>query len=92
MEMAEENPTAPVLVPDGGSPGETQPAENDGARDQGEESLPNTSSGGSPFDDAACISASPFSYAELGEMLKQIPSGSDVVVPSTKMFEATEMV
>ncbi|RVW75917.1 hypothetical protein CK203_051834 [Vitis vinifera] len=69
-EMAEENPTAPVLVPDGDSPGEAQ---------------------GRPVDDAACISAGPFSYAELGEMLKQIPSGSDVVVPSTKMFEATEM-
>ncbi|KAL6350314.1 hypothetical protein AAG906_004263 [Vitis piasezkii] len=26
MEMAEENPTAPVLVPDGGSSGETQPS------------------------------------------------------------------
>ncbi|RVX18487.1 hypothetical protein CK203_006667 [Vitis vinifera] len=38
-EMAEENPTDPVLVPD-----------------------------------EACTSASPFSYAELGEMLKRIPS------------------
>ena len=46
--MAEENPAAPALVPDGGSPGETQPAENDGALDPGEESLPNASLGGSP--------------------------------------------
>ena len=91
-EMAEENPTAPVLVPDGGSPKETQPAENDGAPDSGEESLSNASSGGSPVDDAACISASLFSYAELGEMLKWIPSGSDVAVPSAKMFEAAKMV
>ncbi|KAL6342419.1 hypothetical protein AAG906_009092 [Vitis piasezkii] len=60
-EMAEENPTAPVLVSD---------------------------EGGSPVDDAACISASPFSYAELGEMLKRIPPGSDVVVPSAKIAEA----
>ncbi|RVW31638.1 hypothetical protein CK203_092708 [Vitis vinifera] len=56
-EMAEENPTAPTLVPDG-----------------------------------VFISASLFSYAELGEMLKHIPSGSDVAVPSVKMFEAAEML
>ncbi|RVW89499.1 hypothetical protein CK203_043590 [Vitis vinifera] len=46
--MAAENLTAPMVVPDGGSPGETQPAENDGALDPGEESLPNASLGGSP--------------------------------------------
>ena len=91
-EMVVENPTASVVVLDGGSPGETQLAENDGAPDPGEESLPNASLGGSPVDDASCISASPFNYAELGEMLKRIPSGSDVAVPSTKMFEATETV
>ena len=50
-EMAEENPTAPVLVPDEGSPGETQPAENDGAPDPMEESHPTVLSGGSPVDD-----------------------------------------
>ncbi|WJZ90735.1 hypothetical protein VitviT2T_009861 [Vitis vinifera] len=91
-EMAVENPTAPVVVSNGGSPGETQPAKNDGAPDPGEESLPNASSKGSPIDDATCISASPFSYAELGEMLKRIPSGSDVVVPSAKIFEVVEML
>ncbi|KAL6318930.1 hypothetical protein AAG906_001403 [Vitis piasezkii] len=80
-EMAEENPTAP-----------TQPAENDGTPDPREESHPTVLSGGSPVDDAACISASPFSYAELGEMLKRIPPGSDVDVPSAKMFEAAEML
>ena len=82
----------PVLVPDGGSPGETQSAKNDGAPDPKEESLSNASLGGSPVDDAACISASPFSYAELEERLKRIPSGSDVAMPSAKMFEAVEMV
>ena len=91
-EIAEENPTAPVLVLDEGSPEETQPAVNDGAPDPEKESHPTASLGGNPVDDAACISASPFSYAELGEMLKRIPSGSDVDVPSAKMFEATEMV
>ncbi|RVW68784.1 hypothetical protein CK203_060955 [Vitis vinifera] len=62
-EMVEQNPTAPVLVPDGG---------------------------GSPVDDAACISASSFSYMELEEKLKRIPPGSNVAMPSTKMFEAVE--
>ena len=57
-EMAEENPTAPVLVPDEGSPEETQPAVHDGAPDPEEESHPTASSRGSPVDDAACISAS----------------------------------
>ena len=64
---------------------------NDGGPDSREESHHNSSSGGSPADDAACTSASPFSYAKLGEMLKWIPPGSDVVVPSAKMFEAVEM-
>ena len=91
-EMAEENPTDPVLVPNEGSPEEIQPAVNDGAPDPGEESHPTASSGRSPVDDAACISASPFSYAELGEMLKWIPPGLDVDVPLAKMFEAAKMV
>ena len=42
-EMVEQNPTAPVLVPDGGSPGETQLAENEGAPNLEEESLSNAS-------------------------------------------------
>ncbi|RVW15556.1 hypothetical protein CK203_077732 [Vitis vinifera] len=48
-EMVVENPTASVVVLDGGSPGETQLAENDGAPDPGEESLPNASLGGVPL-------------------------------------------
>ncbi|KAL6337687.1 hypothetical protein AAG906_037280 [Vitis piasezkii] len=42
--------------------------------------------------DGACISASSFSYAELEEKLKRIPPGSDVAMPSAKMFEAVEML
>ena len=57
-----------------------------------EEPHHNDSSRGSPVDDAACTSASPFSYVELGEMLKQIPPGSDVALPSAKMFEMAEML
>ena len=90
--MAEENPINLVLVPDEGSPEEIQPAMNDGGPDSREESHHNALSGGSPIDDAACTSASLFSYAELGEMLKWIPPGSNVALPSVKMFEATEMV
>ena len=91
-EMAEENPTDPMLVLDESSPEETQPTVNDGGPDPGEESHHNASSEGSPVDDATCTSASPSSYAELEEMLKWIPPGSNVALPSVKMFEATEMV
>ncbi|RVX22177.1 hypothetical protein CK203_000999 [Vitis vinifera] len=87
-EIAEENLTVPVLVPNEGSPEEIQPVVNNGGPDPGEESRHNASSGGSPVDDAACTSASPFSYAELGEMLKQIPPGLDVALPSAKIFSA----
>ena len=91
-EMAAENPPAPVVVPDGGSPGATQPTETAGAPESEEESLSHASSGGNPVDDATCISASVFSYAELEEKLKRIPPGSDVVMLSTKMFEVVETV
>ncbi|RVX18381.1 hypothetical protein CK203_006678 [Vitis vinifera] len=50
----------------------------------------NASSRGSPVDDAACISAGSFSYAELEEKLKQIPSRLDVAMPSARMFEVVE--
>ena len=90
--MAEDNPIDPVLVPDKGSSEEIQSAMNDGGPNPGEESPHNASSGGSLVDDAACTSASSFSFAELEEMLKWIPPDSDDVLPSAKMFEATEMV
>ena len=91
-EMAAENPTAPVVLPDGGSLGETQPVENEGASDLEEESPSNASSEGSPIDDAACISVDSFSYAELEEKLKRIPPGSDTAMPSAKMFEVVETI
>ena len=90
--MAAENPPAPVVVLDGGSPEATQPAETDGAPDPEEESLSNASLGGNPVDDAVCISASAFSYVELEEKLERIPPGSDIVMPSAKMFEVVETV
>ena len=91
-EMATETPTVPMVVPDEGTPGETQPAENEGPPDLEDESPSNASSGGSPVDDAACISAGSFSYAKLEEKLKQIPSGSTVAMPSARMFEVVETV
>ena len=90
--MATETPTVPVVVPDEGTPVETQTAENEGAPDLEEESPSNASSGGSPVDDAACISAGSFSYAELEEKLKRIPPGSDAAMPSAKIFEVVETV
>ena len=44
MEMAEENPATPALVPDGGLPEEAQPVENEGAPDPEGGSLSNASS------------------------------------------------
>ena len=90
--VATETPAAPVVILDEGTPGETHPAVNEGAPDPEEELLSNASSGGDPVDDVACISASPFSYAEMEEKLKQIPPGSTTVMPSAKMFEVVETV
>ena len=73
-------------------PDKTHPAANEGAPDPEEDLLSNTSSGGDLVDDAACISASLFSYAELEEKLKQIPPGSTTAMPSTKMFEVVETI
>ena len=91
-EMAAENSPAPVVVPDGDSPGTTQSAETARAPDPEEESLSNASSGGNPVDDAVCVSASVFSYAELEEKLKRIPLGSNAAMLSAKMFEVVETV
>ena len=79
--MATETPAVPMVVPDEGAPGETHPAENVEAPDPEEELFSNASSGGNPVNDAACTSASPFSYAELEEKLKQIPPGSTIAMP-----------
>ena len=65
---------------------------NNGGPEPVKELHPSASSRRSPVDDAACTSASSLSYAKLEEMLKRIPSGSDVAAPSAQMFEAAEMV
>ena len=91
-EMATETPAALAVVPDEGTPGETHPVVNEGAPEPEEELLSNASSGGDPIDDAACLSASLFSYADLEEKLKQIPPCSTTAMPSAKMFEVVETV
>ena len=90
--MATKTPAVPVVVPDEGAPGETHPTDSVEAPDPEGESPSNASSGGNLVDDATCNFASPFSYAELEEKLKQIPPGSTVVMPSAKMFEVVETV
>ena len=92
MEMATETPTVSMMAPDEGMPGETHPTANEGAPDLEEDLLSNTSLGGDPVEDAACISAGSFSYAELEEKLRQIPLGSTTAMPSAKMFEVVETV
>ena len=92
MEMVTETPAVPVMVPDEAAPGETHPAVNVEAPNP-EQELPSVaSSSGDLVDDAACTSASLFSYAELEDKLKQIPSDSTIVMPSAKMFEMVETV
>ena len=92
MEMATETLAIPVVVPDEDAPGETYPAENVEAPNPKKESPSIASSGGNSVNDAACTSASPFSYAELEEKLKQIPPGLTTVMPSSKMFEMVETI
>ena len=90
--MTTETPAVPVTVPDENAPGESHPTENVEALDPEEELLFIASSGGDLVNDAACTSASSFSYAELEDKLKQIPPDSTTVMPSAKMFEMVETV
>ena len=92
MGMATEIPAVPVMVPDEVAPGETHPDVNAEAPRPERKSPSATSSGGELVNDAACSSASSFSYAELEDKLKQIPPGSPDIMPSAKMFEMVETV
>ncbi|RVX19740.1 hypothetical protein CK203_005061 [Vitis vinifera] len=73
VEVATEIPAVPVMVPDEVAPGETHPAVNVEALHLERKSPSAASSGGELVNDAACSSASSFSYAELEDKLKQIP-------------------
>ncbi|KAL6346525.1 hypothetical protein AAG906_000143 [Vitis piasezkii] len=68
-EMAEQNPATPVLVPDGGAPGETQSAENEGAPDLRRSHFLTPHQGGVLMMWLASPLA--FSYAELEEKLNE---------------------
>ena len=90
--MTTEPPAVPVMVPAEVAPRETHPVVNVEASNQEPESPSVASLGGDPVNDASCTSASPFSYAELEDKLKQIPPGLTTIMPSTKMFEMVETV
>lgn len=92
MEIAGEDPSDLVFIPDEDSLGDVPPTVNEEGPTPGEEPHNDDPTKGDPSDDVACVSVSPFSYAELGEMLNHIFSGSDVDLPSVKMFETAEMV
>ncbi|KAL6334837.1 hypothetical protein AAG906_022826 [Vitis piasezkii] len=89
VEMATETPAAPVIILDEDAPGETHPVENVEVPNPEQES-PSVASSGEPVNDATCTPASPFSYAELEDKLKQIPTGSTAIKPSAKIFEMVE--
>ncbi|RVW27960.1 hypothetical protein CK203_094109 [Vitis vinifera] len=72
------------MVPDEVAPGETHPTVNVEAPNPEQESPFVASSGGDLVDDATCTSASPFSYAELEDKLKQIPPGLTTIIPSAR--------
>ena len=90
VEMTTEPPAVPVMVPTEVAPGETHPVVNVEVPNPKQESPSVASSGGDLVNDASCTSASPFSYAELEDKLKQIPPGLTSVMPSAKMFEMVE--
>ncbi|KAL6349980.1 hypothetical protein AAG906_002087 [Vitis piasezkii] len=90
VEMATETPAAPVIIPDEDAPGKTHPVENVEVPNPEQESPSVSSSEGEPVNDVTCTPASPFSYAELEDKLKQIPPGSTAIKPSAKMFDMVE--
>ncbi|RVW59825.1 hypothetical protein CK203_098474 [Vitis vinifera] len=90
VEMTVEPLAVLVMVPAEVTPGETHPVVNVEAPNPEQESPSVASLGGDPVNDASCTSASPFSYAELEDKLKQIPPGLTSVMPSAKMFEMVE--
>ncbi|RVW17140.1 hypothetical protein CK203_075994 [Vitis vinifera] len=87
--MTTEPPAVPEMVPAEVAPG--RPIRVNAEAPNPEQESPSVaSSGGDPVNDASCTSASPFSYAELEDKLKQIPPGLTSVMPSAKMFEMVE--
>ena len=105
VEMVTEISAVPVVVSDeiargvshpavdaDAAPGNVHPAVDVEVPNPEQECSSLASSGGDPVNDASCTSASPFSYAELEEKLKQIPPGLPLAKPSAQMFEMVETV
>lgn len=69
-EIAGKDPFDPVFILDEDSPGDVSPAVNEKGLTPGEEPHHDDPARGDSSDDAACVSASPFNFSELGEMLK----------------------
>ena len=90
--MQTETAAVPKVIPTEVAPGEDDPDVNVEVLNPEQESSSRASSEGNPVNDASCTSASPFSYAELEEKLKQIPPGLPLVKPSAQMFEMVETV
>ena len=90
VEMATETSAAPAIIPAEDASGHMCPDEDVGVPIPGQE-LPSASSfEEDPTDDAA--TASPFSYAELEDKLKQITPDWKAIKPSAKMFDMIETV
>lgn len=91
-EIVKEDPFTPMLILDEESPGDVRSVmEVEGPAPGEEQCNDDPTEGGSP-DDVGRVAGNPFSYAELGEMLKQIPSGSEVELPSSRMFDMAKTV
>lgn len=91
-EIARGDPSGPVLIQDDDSSGDVHPVGDEMDLTPRGKPYINDSTEGDFANGASHISAGPPSCAELEEMLRQIPPGSDVDLPSTKMFESAEMV
>lgn len=91
-EIAREDPSGTVLIQDDDSSGDVHPVRDEMDPTPRGKPCINDSTKGDFANGASHISAGPPSCAELEEMLRQIPPGSDVDLPSTKMFESAEMV
>lgn len=91
-EIAREDPSGPVLIQDNDSSGDVHPVGDEMDPTSRGKPCINDSTEGDFANGVSHISAGSPSCAELEEMLRQIPHGSDVDLPSTKMFESAEMV
>lgn len=91
-EIARKDPSGPVLIPDDDSTGDVRLVEDEMGPAPKGEPCNNDSTEGDSTNGAAHIIACPPNCAEMEEMLRQIPHGLDVDLPSSKMFETVEMV